>query len=131
MKPARPILVGAIAAVLSAAPFASAQTQQIVAPPATAAATTGDPVLDPIVNAPDPSAAVDAYGKAMAAGRDPVSVETAFMRRMIDFGLPEMAATQATDLTYKTPNNAQAWAVLANVNARKGDTNAAAKNLTQ
>src|SRR5438552_17364191 len=67
-----------------------------IAPPP--ADNTAAAVTVPIHDAPDPSAAIEAYGRAVASGHDQMAAESAFVRRMVDFGLPEMASSQAKDL---------------------------------
>lgn len=88
-----------------------------------------DSATSSIYTAADPSAAIEAYGRAIAGAQDKLAVETAYVQRMISFGLPEMATSQARDLVAKSPNNGQAWAVLAYANAKKGDTPAAVEQL--
>ncbi|HEX8522377.1 MAG TPA: hypothetical protein VF669_08985 [Tepidisphaeraceae bacterium] len=90
-----------------------------------------DPALDPILRATDPSSAVDAYARALAAGTDKVAAEDAYVRRLIDLGLPELAARQAADLNQFDPGNGVAWAVTSYINARKNDTAAALSNIAQ
>jgi hypothetical protein len=80
-----------------------------------------------IEQAPDPSTAVAAYANGMAVSRGSPAVQEAYVARMVDFGLPEMAYSQARALTVAVPNNGLAWGVVAYVDARRGDmTNAIA-----
>jgi len=83
-------------------------------PPADAAS------LQAIQQAPDPSAAVAAYANGSAIARDDPRINEAYVARMIDFGLPEMAYHQARMLTTLEPKNGLAWGVVAYVDARRG-----------
>jgi predicted Zn-dependent protease len=68
---------------------------------------------------------VQAYATAIGAEPGSVAAESAYLKRMIELGVPAMAEAQAQDLMLRDPNNGQAWAVAAFVNARRGDTPAA------
>ncbi len=50
---------------------------------------------------------------------------------MVDLGVPEMAAKQASDLNRVRPNNGLAWAVSSYDNARKGDTKSALSEIVK
>src|SRR6185369_5650590 len=127
----RPFLLGVVLAgvtSLSAVPGTAQAADPItVFAPATQPASTQP--IQPIANAPDPSAAIDAYARAVAAGGDRVALEDAFVRRMVDFGVPEMAASQAADLNRSAPENGLAWAVTSYVESRKGNFNSAIDHL--
>ena len=92
-------------------------------------AETGD--VDAIRRAPDPSAAVAAYARARAANPDTPAVERVYVRRMVELGVPEMAAAQARALTQADPHDGLAWAVVAEVSARRGRPVAALADLPQ
>src|SRR5438270_9216160 len=55
--------------------------------------------VEMIRRAEDPSSAVDAYTKAAAVEGNKVAAQKAYVRRMVEFGLPEMAESQAESLT--------------------------------
>lgn len=95
-----------------------------VAPENPPAANPADP-LSAIRNAPDPSAAVEAYARARTANADPVGIEKAYVDRLVALGLPELAESQARDLTHRRPDDGVAWAVVAYMDARRGDTSTA------
>ena len=78
------------------------------------------PPLQAIQQAPDPSAAVAAYANGSAIARDDPRINEAYVARMVDFGLPEMAYHQARMLTTLQPKNGLAWGVVAYVDARRG-----------
>ena len=62
--------------------------------PATTAAA-----IQAIQQAPDPSAAVAAYGSGLAIAPNDPKLHEAYVARMVDMGLPEMAFHQAHTLT--------------------------------
>jgi hypothetical protein len=78
--------------------------------------------LDQIADAPTPSAAVQAYGKALSTEPDSLALRQTFLQRMISLGLPQMAAAEARELTQRDPHDGLAWGVLAFTRAATGDT---------
>jgi hypothetical protein len=82
-----------------------------------------------IERAPDPSSAIAAYAQGVAADRDGVSVEQAYVKRLTALGLPEIAEAQARDLVKRRPDDGVAWAVVAYLDARKGDTTGALQGI--
>ncbi len=76
--------------------------------------------IEAIHQAPDPSAAIAAYANGFAADRNNPKLYEAYVSRMVDLGLPEMAYHQAQTLTTLEANNGLAWGVVAYVNARRG-----------
>ncbi len=76
--------------------------------------------IQAIQQAPDPSAVVAAYASALAFSPNDPSLHQAYVSRMVDMGLPEMAYHQAQTLTTLQPNNGLAWGVVAYVDARRG-----------
>src|SRR6185295_4633147 len=48
-------------------------------------------------DAKDPSAAIEAYAAAVIAHPGDVAVPAAYLRKMVEFGLPEMAEKQALE----------------------------------
>ena len=84
-----------------------------------------DTSIQAIQQAADPSAAVAAYASGFAADRNNAKLHEAYVSRMVDLGLPELAYHQAETLTTLEPTNGLAWGVLAYVNARRLDMPAA------
>jgi hypothetical protein len=84
-------------------------------PPATIAAA-----IEAIQQAPDPSAVVAAYGSGLAISFKDAELHEAYVARMVDMGLPEIAFHQAETLATLQPNNGLAWGVVAYVDARRG-----------
>lgn len=74
-----------------------------------------------IEQAPDPSAVVAAYANGIAIDRNNPKVHDAYVRRMLDLGLPELGYRQARTLTTLQSSNGVAWGVVAYVDARRGD----------
>src|SRR3954470_6194179 len=64
-----------------------------ITPERRAPSDAADP-LSAIRNAPDPSAAVEAYARARTSNADPVALEKAYVERLVALGLPELAESQ-------------------------------------
>jgi hypothetical protein len=89
------------------------------APAAPAAPKSGG--LDAIAKAPDPSSAIAAYAQAHADAPNDPAVDVAYVRKMVDFGLPEMAEKQARAVNERDASNGVAWAVRGFMDAKRGD----------
>ncbi len=76
--------------------------------------------IQAIQQAPDPSAVVTAYANGIAFDRNDPRLYEAYVARMVDFGLPELAYHQARILTTLQSSNGLAWGVVAHVDARRG-----------
>lgn len=87
------------------------------APPAEPSVKTA---IEALRQAPDPSAAISAFANAYALDRDNPELYDAYVTRMVDLGLPEVAYHQAQTLTTLQSNNGLAWGVVAYVDARRG-----------
>ncbi|MBX3359352.1 MAG: hypothetical protein KF745_13115 [Phycisphaeraceae bacterium] len=79
-----------------------------------------EPLIESIASAQDPSAAIQAFAAAAAALPGSTAVASAYVQRMVDFGLPEMAESQARELTQTDPTNPLPWSVSAYMSARRG-----------
>ncbi len=77
--------------------------------------------IQAIQQAPDPSAVVAAYSSALAFDLKNPRLHDAYVTRMVEMGLPEIAFHQAQTLTALEPNNGLAWGVVAYVDARRGE----------
>ncbi len=82
--------------------------------------TTVAAAIQAIQQAPDPSAAIAAYGSGLAITVNDPKLHEAYVARMVEMGLPEMAFHQAETLATLQPNNGLAWGVVAYVDARRG-----------
>src|SRR4029450_5640065 len=69
----------------------------------------------------DPSAPVSAYVNGVAFDRNDPKLSEAYVLRMVDLGLPELAFHQAQTLTTLQSDNGLAWGVVAYVEARRGN----------
>ena len=76
--------------------------------------------IQAVQQAPDPSAAIAAFANGFAADRNSPQLYDAYVSRMVELGLPEMAYHQAQTLTALQANNGLAWGVVAYVDARRG-----------
>lgn len=103
-------------------------TQVAADQPSTRPAAPASPA-DAVLAAATPSDAVEAYARGTSQlapdSKDRIALEAAFVRRMIDLDVPELAEAQARDLTVRDAGNAQAWAVLAATSAQRGNSDAA------
>lgn len=86
------------------------------APPAEASAA-----MRAIQQASDPSAVVAAYANGVATDRNDPKLYEAYVSRMVDLGLPELAYHQAQTLTTLESNSGLAWGVVAYADARRGE----------
>ena len=77
--------------------------------------------IQAIEQAPDPSATVAAYANGAAVDRNDPKLSEAYVMRMVDLGLPELAFHQAQTLTTLQSDNGLAWGVVAYVEARRGN----------
>jgi hypothetical protein len=87
--------------------------------PATNHPATVAAAIQAIQQAADPSAVVAAYGSGIGLAPNDPKLHEAYVTRMVDMGLPEMAYHQAETLTTLQPNNGLAWGVVAYVDARR------------
>ncbi len=77
--------------------------------------------IQAIQQAPDPSAAVAAFASGVAIDRNDPKLYEAYVNRMVDLGLPEMAYHQAQTLNTLDTRDGLAWGVQAYVDARRGN----------
>ena len=77
--------------------------------------------IQAIEQATDPSATVAAYVNGAAVDANDPKLSEAYVIRMVDLGLPELAFHQAQTLTTLQSNNGLAWGVVAYVEARRGN----------
>jgi hypothetical protein len=132
MKFPRYIAVAMLAAGMvagSPAAFAADPAQPSPGAPSSPSVPPSQPASGPLAdaisavhNAPDPSAAVEAYARAKVTAGDAVPLAHAYVERLVALGLPELAEAQARDLTRRRPDDGLAWAVVAYMDARRGNT---------
>lgn len=136
MKPTRPIFCAALAVVLGGFPLTSRVAGQVKEVPAvtgpatkTSADTREAALVQAIRQAQDPSAAIQAYHDASGVAPGNLAVERAYVARMVDFGLPEMADVQAQDVIRRDPEDGRAWAVAAYMSAKRDQNDLAIKDV--
>jgi hypothetical protein len=114
-----------LAAVL---PGAGALAQSTI--PARPTALAGNPLIEAVRAAPDPSSAVEAYAQGIASGTvAPTQLERAYVLHMVAHGAPELADAQAHDLINRGAADATARGVAAYNDAARGNVRAAVGNL--
>lgn len=123
MKHVQPLkMFAAMAAVLVGLAASGAAAQE----PSTPAVAVDRPDLqsyvDAIRQARDPSVAIDAYARAESVAPGSDALDNVYLNRMVEFGLPQMADTQAQKLVKRDKTNGLAWGVLAYSKATRGDT---------
>lgn len=113
-------------------------TTMLDAPPAQRIATAPAPAADPMAEslralreARSPAEAIQAYADAQARTPGDLFVQQAYVQRMVEFGLPEMADVQARDLNRRQPDSGLAWAVSAYMSAKRGQTSEALEEITR
>ncbi len=104
-----PMVFGMWSCVLAAAWGESTSSSELAA------------AIQAIEQAPDPSATVAAYVNGAAVDRNDPKLSEAYVKRMVDLGLPELAFHQAQTLTTLQSDNGLAWGVVAYVEARRGN----------
>src|SRR5215467_2155921 len=90
-------------------------------PPATAPATQpSPPAIEAINQATDPSSAVEAYARGIAAKPGDVELQQAYVHHMVDLGAPELADAQAHNLVQHKAADALTMGVAAYMDASRG-----------
>ena len=97
-----------------------------------AAAERGtDARLIAIREASDPSTAIEAYAEAVAGRINRATAAEAIVRRMVEFGLPEMVDAQARDLIQRDPRSAIGWSVVSYMETKMGRVDSALESLVR
>jgi hypothetical protein len=134
MKTILPVLTGVLGVLTWAASPASAQTTPAAPKAGAPAATSADavaPYIQSIQQATDPSALITAYANGFAVDRTSLKLHEAYVSRMVDFGLPEMAYHQAELAASLNPRNGMVRGVLAYVYAKRGQMAEAMAEIAQ
>lgn len=95
----------------------------------TAGTNGGQDKAQAILAATDPSAAVAAYTQAIAANPNDPAAYRAYVRKMVDFAMPQSAFLQAQTLVKLDPRSGLGWAVVANWSATQNDYRSALSNI--
>ncbi len=122
MKPAW-ILALFVCASTAAAQSTTAPSAAPIFPPSLA----NTPGAQKMWAAATPSDAVAVYAASAptVSGDELTVVEQAYVRRMVEFGLPAMAESQAAEVTRHKADDGVAWGVLAFMNARRNNSDEA------
>src|ERR1043165_7378157 len=93
----------------------------VVAPISSAPATRPEvtAAIQAIQQASDPSAVISAYANGFAIDRNDPKLYEAYVARMVDLGLPELAYYKAQTVTMLESNSGLGWRRVAYVNARR------------
>src|SRR5262245_10621229 len=89
------------------------------------------PFAQSILTAADPSAAVEAYAESCHMCPDHTPVQRAYVQRMTEFALPELAESQARLLVSSGSDDGLAWGVVAYMDARRGQSPAALAEIVE
>ena len=99
--------------------------------PAAAPTTMPTNAASTILAAPDASGAVTAFANALAGNKEDPAVYRAYVRKMVDLNLPQLAGDQAQTLTKLDPRSGLGWAVQAYLAAGKNDYRMALATIRQ
>ncbi len=129
--------ISASIAMLAAGMFAlQAPAADTTQPTAGQAASTTQPndtreidAIRHIQIAPDASSVVEAYAHARSVAPDSIAVSQAYIARLVSLGMPEMAESQARDLTTRAPDDGLAWAVVAYADSRHDNMRSALEEI--
>src|SRR5439155_24761354 len=122
-------LFGFALLLLAAARLARAARADPASAPSNPSTAPAPPAIQSTYQAADPSAAVEAYARGIAADPNNVELEQAYVHHMVELGAPEMADAQAHDLLKKNAADALSRGVAAYNDAARGNDPAAATNL--
>lgn len=78
------------------------------------------PLIETVRTADQPSQAIAAYARANALDRNNIELLNAYLRRMLQLGLPQVAWYPANVLVHLSPDNGMAWAVVGYMHGRDG-----------
>jgi hypothetical protein len=112
-------------------PAETARPAVVRTPPTTQADSPAiDRVVTDIKNASTLDRAMDAYSAGLAADRNSIALQNAYVRRMVDFDAPQLAVAAAKRLVDAEPSNGLARAVVADAEARQGSMVDALTNIS-
>lgn len=107
------LLVGALVLGNSVVALAQPAMTPATPPPEGQAVNPIAQSVQAIQSAKDPSEAIDALSRGMAVDSKSIDLYQAYLRKMVEFRVPQMAARQAQQLLALDPRNGLAWAVMA------------------
>ncbi|MEI8197365.1 MAG: hypothetical protein WCI73_15820, partial [Phycisphaerae bacterium] len=98
-----------------------AEPSPIVAPAPANTAAFVKAWVDAIAQTTEPSAAVQMYAAAMTAFPDNSEIARSYVRRLVEFGLPEMASAQARHLIDQNQADGLCWAVAGYMSGKRDE----------
>ena len=118
-----------IGPALLLAPSLSARAEQAQGPPSKAEAAKAAEqrggrlaaFIQAVGSAEHPRQAISAYARGCAVDRSKPEIHEAYMRRMLQFGLPRIAYYPARVLVTMQRDNGVAWGVLGYMHGRRGE----------
>jgi hypothetical protein len=138
MRPSRLCIVAAVAIVLAWGRLGAQQAPENAAGAAAAgeAVQAGSeidlgPIAEAIRTAADPVAAADAYARGFAVDPNNFPLHKAYLARMLEADLPEMAYDSARVVAAAEADHDVAWSVLAHQHIRRGQAAQAAAALVR
>ncbi len=123
MNAVKMVLIAAVAAAL--VPPARGDTKPPTTQPAATTAARLAPFLKAIRQANDARVVMRAYTRALAVDRHNVELHRAYMRRMLTFGLPQIAQHPARELVRLEAADGMAWGLIGYIHGRRGELVAA------
>jgi hypothetical protein len=102
----------------------------LAAPPVTVPANDPQLWVRVIERAPDASSAVAVFADAVSVNKNNPAIYRAYVRRMVDLAVPQLAADQAQTLVKLDAGSGLGWAVLAHNATLKNDYRTALSNLS-
>src|SRR5262245_46403077 len=103
------------------APYGSTSAQPSPAKQPAAIATSMDEVIANIQRSNEPSAVIEAFADGLAIDRNSVVLLDAYVTRMVQLDLPNLAAEQSDRLLELQPNHSLARALVASGDAQDGN----------
>ena len=112
---------GLLAQAAATAPAATQPASTAPAAANTNASNDLSKIIATIRASSDPSGIVEAYSRGIAANPDSRELLQAYVGKMADLGMPELAGSQARKLLSMEPTNGVAMAIMADDLLRSGD----------
>ena len=112
---------GLLAEAAATAPAGAQPASTAPAAANTNASNDVNKIIATIRASSDPSKVVEAYSRGISANPDSRELLQAYVTRMADLGMPELAGSQARKLLSLDPTNGVAMAIMANDLLRSGD----------
>jgi len=105
----------------SAPPASTSEPRTVIAPATQPSVTSIEQAIAGIRDTSDPSAVIDYFTQGLAIDRNSVALTDAYVSRMVQLDLPDLAAEQSDKLLELQPNHSLARALAASSEAQDGD----------